>query len=125
MNTQIYFEIQADDPARAIRFHQAVFDWQFEPVPGLPIPYWRITTQVASGGLLARPAPTPDLGCGTNAFVCSFETDDFDTSTEQIIKLGGQIALPKFAVPGRCWQGYFIDTENNTFGLFQADPSAQ
>jgi uncharacterized protein len=33
--------------------------------------------------------------------------------------------LPKFAVPGVCWQGYFIDTEGNTFGIFQPDPAAR
>jgi len=37
----------------------------------------------------------------------------------KILSLGGKTALPKFAVPGVCWQGYFIDTEGNTFGLFQ------
>jgi uncharacterized protein len=42
-----------------------------------------------------------------------------------IVSLGGKIALPKFAVPGTCWQGYFIDTEGNTFGLFQVDETAK
>jgi len=31
----------------------------------------------------------------------------------------------KFAVPGRCWQGYFLDTEGNTFGVFEVDPDAR
>ncbi len=43
----------------------------------------------------------------------------------KILSLGGKIALPKFAVPGVCWQGYFIDTEGNTFGLFQVDEKAK
>jgi hypothetical protein len=29
-----------------------------------------------------------------------------------------KISLPKFAVPGKCWQGYFQDPERNTFGVF-------
>lgn len=122
---QIYFEIQADDPARAIRFYRELFGWEFQEVPGLPIPYWRILTNGAPGGLLERPAKTPPTECGTNAFVCSFEVNDFDAIAEKIAQLGGQVALPKFAVPGRCWQGYFIDTERNTFGIFQPDPSAK
>lgn len=125
MNTQIYFEIQASDPARAMRFYREVFGWEFQEVPGLPIEYWRIQTNVAPGGLLARPANTPPAECGTNAFVCSFEVEDFDAAAEKVVQLGGQIALPKFAVPGRCWQGYFIDTEMNTFGIFQPDASAK
>jgi uncharacterized protein len=28
-------------------------------------------------------------------------------------------------VPGTCWQGYFIDTEGNTFGIFQVDEEAK
>jgi uncharacterized protein len=35
------------------------------------------------------------------------------------------VAMEKFAVPGVCWQGYFIDPDGNTFGLFQPDPQAK
>lgn len=37
----------------------------------------------------------------------------------------GRAALPKYALPGMAWQEYFIDTEGNTFGLHQPDPSAR
>ena len=50
---------------------------------------------------------------------------DFDTTAQKILSLGGQVALPKFAVAGICWQGYFLDPEGNTFGLFQPDPEAK
>ncbi|HQF27637.1 MAG TPA: VOC family protein, partial [Bacteroidia bacterium] len=43
----------------------------------------------------------------------------------RILKNGGQIALPKFAIQGRCWQGYFIDLDNNTFGIFEVDSNAK
>jgi predicted enzyme related to lactoylglutathione lyase len=33
--------------------------------------------------------------------------------------------MPKFAVPGVCWQAYFIDTEGNTFGIFEPDSNAR
>ncbi len=33
-------------------------------------------------------------------------------------------ALGKFAVPGKCWQGYFLDPEGNTFGIFEPDENA-
>jgi hypothetical protein len=61
---------------------------------------------------------------GTNAYVCSVQVEDFDRINDLIIKNGGQIALPKFAIPGRCWQGYFIDPDNNTFGIFEVDENA-
>jgi predicted enzyme related to lactoylglutathione lyase len=125
MNGPAYFEIQADDTQRAIGFYRGVFGWTFAQAPGLPVEYWRIETGGARGGLLKRPAPVPPLPAGTNAFVCSMEVRDFDASAGTITDHGGKVALPKFAVPGVCWQGYFLDTEGNTFGIFQPDSSAK
>ncbi|MCK9410297.1 MAG: VOC family protein [Bacteriovoracaceae bacterium] len=125
MNGHFYFEIQADDTHRAVNFYKKVFDWKFEEAPGLPVEYWRIETGGSGGGLLKRPAPTPPPQSGTNAFVCSLEVEDFDMTAQTIMDLGGLVALPKFAVPGKCWQGYFLDTEGNTFGIFEVDEKAK
>ena len=125
MSGHLYFEIQADDTHRAVDFYKGVFSWKFEQVYGLPLEYWRIETGGTRGGLLKRPAQPPPPLCGTNAFVVSIEVESFDETAQQIVSLGGKIALPKFAVPGTCWQGYFIDTEGNTFGLFQVDETAR
>lgn len=125
MNGHIYFEIQADEIQRATGFYQGVFGWKFEQAHGLPVEYWRIETGWARGGLLKRPAPPPPPQSGTNAFVCSIEVEDFDETAQKISSVGGQVALPKFAVPGICWQGYFVDTEGNTFGIFQVDENAK
>ena len=120
----IFFEIQADDVNRAVKFYQNVFDWKFNKQPNLPIEYWDIETGGSRGGLLQRPAKTPPSEHGTNAFVCSLEVENFDAIADKIMKGGGQVALEKFPVPGRCWQGYFIDTEGNTFGIFEVDEKA-
>jgi predicted enzyme related to lactoylglutathione lyase len=53
------------------------------------------------------------------------EVKEFDETSERIQAHGGKIAMPKFAVPGTCWQGYFLDTEGNVFGIFQADNTAK
>ena len=124
MNAPSYFEIQADDLNRASRFYRDVFGWTFTKAEGLPVEYWRIETEGPRGGLLKRPAKTPPSGHGTNAFVCSMEVTDFDKVAQNIATLGGTVALAKFAVPGVCWQGYFLDTEGNVFGIFQADSQA-
>jgi uncharacterized protein len=121
----IYFEIQADDPARAVRFYSQVFGWKFDEIPGLPVPYWRIETGGSRDGLKQRPAKTPPPQSGPNAFVCSLEVKDFDATAKAIEQVGGIVALPKFAVPNTCWQGYFVDQEGNTFGIFQVDPNAK
>jgi predicted enzyme related to lactoylglutathione lyase len=119
-----YFEIQADQTDRAQRFYTDIFGWKFARAPGTPVEYWRIETSDGRGGLLRRPAPAPPPRSGANAYVCSFEVSNFDSTADTILKCGGITALPKFAVPGVCWQGYFVDTEGNTFGIFQPDPNA-
>lgn len=120
----IFFEIQADDVQRGINFYQSMFGWQFNLQMKEPIEYWAIETGGNRGGLLKRPAATPPQGHGANSFVCSVEVKNFDAITEKILSNGGQVALEKFPVPGRCWQGYFIDTEGNTFGIFEVDENA-
>ena len=125
MNTVSYFEIQSTKPEREINFYKTVFGWIFIKENLTPIEYYRIETNSIYGGLLKRPAPVPPPGTGTNAFVCSIQVDSFDKTNEIILKNGGQVALPKFAVPGRCWQGYFLDTDNNTFGIFEVDANAR
>jgi predicted enzyme related to lactoylglutathione lyase len=125
MNAPSYFEIQADDLKRAITFYQSIFGWRFTRDEGLPIEYWRIDTDGPRGGLLQRPARPPAPQQGTNAFLCSMEVGNFDATEQRILDGGGQVALPKFAIPGICWQGYFLDPEGNTFGIFEADPNAR
>lgn len=125
MNTIGYFEIQSSLPEREINFYEAVFGWKFVKEPFLPIEYYRIETNSINGGLLKRPATIPQLGTGANAFVCSIQVQNFDEIYELIIKNGGQVALPKFAIPTRCWQGYFIDLDNNTFGIFEVNTNAK
>lgn len=124
MNLLQYFEIQAAEPEKAITFYSAVFGWKFDKEVKMPIDYWQIKSGGINGGLLRRPAPVPPRSSGTNAYVCSMEVEDFDATAGKILKNGGIVALEKFAVPGKCWQGYFLDTEENTFGIFQVDPKA-
>ena len=124
MNTIGYFEIQSSDPRREIKFYEALFRWKFIEEKYVPIEYFRIETNTINGGLLKR-AQVPPTESGTNAFVCSVQVENFDKTSELIIKLGGKVALPKFAIPGRCWQGYFIDLDNNTYGIFEVNENAK
>lgn len=125
MNNIVYFEIQSSTPPRDIDFYQTIFGWKFTKVEGLPIEYYQIETENMSGGLLKRPVEVPPTHCGTNAFTCSVLVENFDAASDKILAAGGQIAMPKFAIPGRCWQGYFLDLDQNTFGLVEADENAK
>ena len=124
MNTIAYFEIQSSDPEREIKFYEAVFGWTFVHEHLVPIEYYRIETHDMNGGLLKRPVDIPPLHTGTNAFCCSIQVASFDDTAVRILEHGGQVALPKFAIPGRCWQGYFLDGDHNVFGVFEVDENA-
>ena len=124
MTSVLYFEIQATEPQRAIAFYETVFGWTFDLADDKPIDYWDIGNAGIRGGLLGRPVPVPEGPSGTNAFTCSMEVTDFDATAALVLGAGGRIAMAKFAVPGVCWQGYFLDTEGNTFGIFEPDAAA-
>lgn len=130
MGRVVHFEIQAEDMERARAFYGDVFGWTFEDYSEYTgTPYLGIVTGAddqpgINGGLLQRPAPTPGHGQGTNAYVCTMQVDDYDTVEERILAAGGQVALPKYPLPGMAWQGYYLDPEGNTFGIHQPDPEA-
>ncbi|MDR1159908.1 MAG: VOC family protein [Syntrophomonadaceae bacterium] len=123
MNEIAYFEIQSNNPEREAAFYHEVFGWEIVKDDAMPIPYYRITTGSIQGAILSRPAAVTPMS-GTNAFTCSVQVEGFDATAAKIIALGGQEALPKFAVPGRCWQGYFLDPDGTVFGIFEADENA-
>lgn len=125
MNTVGYFEIQSSNPHREIEFYKNVFDWKFIKEEYVPIEYYRIETNSINGGLLKRPAQVPPMKSGTNAFCCSIQVENFDRMQERILQNGGQVTLPKFAIPGRCWQGYFMDADSNVFGIFEVNENAK
>jgi hypothetical protein len=127
----VHFEIQADDLDRAKSFYAAAFGWTFEDYSHVTgSPYFGVIAGAEGepgidGGLLPRPAATPPPQSGTNAYVCTIGVEDFDETERRILDAGGQVALPKMALPGMAWQGYFLDTEGNTFGVHQPDPQAR
>lgn len=132
MNRVVHFEIQADDPQRAITFYRSIFGWEFPEWMKEPVPYWGVVTAPPdstepgiNGGLLKRPAKAPGMGFGTNAYVCTVQVEDFDAIAKKIEAAGGIVALPKHAIMGIAWQGYFVDTEGNTFGIHQPDKDAK
>ena len=44
---------------------------------------------------------------------------------KKIESVGGKIFVPKTTVPGIGYYAYFRDTEGNTLGIAQPDPSAK
>lgn len=125
MNRIVHFEINADNLQRAADFYKNVFGWKVEKWPYNGQEYWVVMTAEKeskepgiNGGLVQRSkaiAPTT----GANSFVCTIQVDDFDTIEKRIIAAGGRVATQKSLIENMAWQGYFIDTEGNTFGVHQ------
>ncbi len=132
-NRVAHFEIHCDNLERGTAFYRDVFGWDIQ---GWPMPdgstYWMAmtapkgSTEVGiSGGFVKRPCPAPAEKQGLNAFCCTIVVDDFDAAMAKALEHGAIVAMPKFALTGMAWQGYFIDTEGNTVGLHQADANAK
>lgn len=132
MNRVVHFEILADEPERAITFYTEVFGWEIEKWDSPVMEYWMVMTAQRdstepgiSGGLMRRPRPLGEKMCGSNAFVCTMQVKNYDEIAKKIEAAGGKVAMPKFALPGMAWQGYFLDTEGNTFGIHEPDTEAK
>jgi predicted enzyme related to lactoylglutathione lyase len=127
----IHFEIHAADVPRAVAFYQAVFGWQVEDWGDYAgIPYFGVTTKAEGepgidGAIMQRQGDNPAAGAAVAGAVLTMGTDDFDATAARITEAGGTVALPKTALVGMAWQGYFLDTEGNVFGVHQPDPEAK
>jgi len=121
MSSIVHFEIPADDVQRAKTFYSKLFGWKIEvmPVEGMQgMEYFVIDTYGLGGGMMKRMSPDQKI---TN-YIGVPSVDEYSANVE---KLGGKILVPKMAVPG---MGYFVivmDTENNTFGLWETDHTAK
>jgi predicted enzyme related to lactoylglutathione lyase len=122
-HTIVWFQIPADDVARAKKFYSALFGWKINPFPNSPPgEHEYIDTGGADaspdGGLIKRKHPE-------HAITTYVGVPSVTKLITKIEKLGGSICEPKTPVPGT---GYFAickDTENNTFAIWEANPKAK
>jgi predicted enzyme related to lactoylglutathione lyase len=127
MARPVHFEIHASDPGRAIAFYERTFAWSFQRWGEQE--YWLITTGSADepgidGGLITRQGEPPHFGAPVNSFVATIQVDDLDATTKLATEAGGDIRVPRMAVPGVGWLAYLADTEGNLVGVMQPDESA-
>ncbi len=117
----VWFEIPADNPARAQKFYRRLFGWKINAFPGMS-DYWHIDTGGADaspdGGMLPRMHPEHTI---TNYVLVESVTK----AAAKVTKLGGSICKEKTAVPQ---MGFFVicrDTEGNSFALWEKNESAK
>lgn len=124
----VHFEIHATTPATLIPFYEGLFGWAFAKWAG-PFEYYTIVTGPdgtpgINGGMVKRMGPAPAEGQAVNAYVCTVDVNDVDTSVAKAVSLGGVVAVPKMPIPGVGWLGYVKDPDGNILGLMQNDPRA-
>jgi len=122
MHRVIHFELGAQEPERAVKFYSGVFGWQIQKWAG-PQAYWLVTTGPDSepginGGIMRHED-------GAARTVNTIEVESIEEFTAKVTAHGGQVAMPKMAIPGIGWQAYCLDTEGNIFGIHQPDPNAK
>lgn len=131
MSRLVHFEIHVDDMDRARKFYGEVFGWTFEDWSEFAgMPYLGAVTggedePGINGALMQRQSPPPESNQPLNGYACTIGVENYHAIEGKILNNGGVVALPKYALPGMAWQGYYKDTEGNIFGIHQPDANAK
>jgi uncharacterized protein len=108
-----------------------VFGWAFQDWSEFAgMPYFGAVTgdedePGINGALMQRQGPPPESNQAVNGYACTMGVEDYDATETMILNNDGVVALPKYALPGMAWQGYYKDTEGNIFGIHQPDVNAK
>ena len=121
-NRPIHFELGVVQPERAVKFYESVFGWKAMKWDG-PAPYWLVTTGPdgepgINGGIMIHQDSQPRT-------VNTIGVENVDDFAAKVTAAGGQVVVPKMAIPGIGWQAYCVDTEGNLFGIHQMDAAAK
>jgi predicted enzyme related to lactoylglutathione lyase len=123
MPTIVHFDVPADDVERAREFYSRLFGWKFERYPG-PSEYYLIETTDLEG----RPGVGAGMGTrqGSDQRILNyFGVPSIDAYLDTVAELGGKVILPKMAVPSFGYLAVCLDTEGNSFGLWEEEPEAK
>jgi predicted enzyme related to lactoylglutathione lyase len=128
MPTIVYFQIPSDDIERSKKFYNQLFGWKIDKSPESNTPKgmenWTVTTtdhngnDSLSGGMSKRQMPQQQI---TN-FIDVKSVNEYLSKVE---RLGGKVVVPKTAVPGMGYYAVCVDTENNSFGIFESGENAK
>ncbi|MBL8036374.1 VOC family protein [Nitrospira sp. CMX1] len=118
----VWFEVPADDLDRAQKFYRSMFGWTFAKLPAAINDYWHIDTggpdASPDGGMMPRMHPQQPI---TNYV----GVPSVSKAATKVEKLGGTLCKPKTAVPGMGYFAICLDTEGNTFALWEMNERAK
>lgn len=124
-NKLTHFAIHTDDIERARNFYEDVFDWGFAsygPSEFLQIRADKTEDGELIGALQSRKySPLDEKIIGLE---CTISVEDIDDIIQKVKNNGGEILIPKTAIPTVGWIVKFLDTEGNLICALQSDPSA-
>ena len=121
MERIIHFEIPTDKPKEAMAFYENVFGWNYHQWGEHE--YWLTTTGEDSkpginGAIMRKKDPKQPV-------VNSINVVDIDKSIAAVEANGGKVVVPKATLPGVGYLAYFMDLDNNIFGIIQDDKNAK
>ncbi len=125
-NKMTHFAIHIDDMDRAKNFYEGVFDWGFAsygPPDFLQIKADQTDSGELIGALQSRKySPVKEKIIGLE---CTVSVESVDEIIKRVEDKGGQILMPKTAIPYVGWITKFLDTEGNLVCAMQSDNSAR
>ncbi|MBK8848432.1 MAG: VOC family protein [Bacteroidetes bacterium] len=125
-NKLTHFAIHIDDMERAKSFYDGVFDWDFQSYGQedfLQIKADKSENSELIGALQSRKySPVPDKIIGLE---CSISVENIDDIIEKVNANGGQVLMPRTAIPYVGWIAKFLDTEGNLICAMQYDNTAR
>lgn len=121
MPTIVHIDIPADNTERANDFYSKLFGWKTEKTPGMD--YYLVQTK----GLDGADGPGGGIGKrqGDQRITAYIGVPSVDEYLAKVELLGGKAITQKMPVPGWGYLAICMDTENNTFGLWEENPEAQ
>ena len=129
MPTIVHFEITSDNVERSKKFYSDLFGWNIEKVPAEKLPegveYWGINTKDHEGNTGVNGGMMKRMKAEQQGILNYVDVKSVEESSTKAQQLGGKVIMPKMAVPGMGYMAVCLDTENNTFGLWQSDTSAK
>lgn len=113
-NKMTHFAIHIDDIERVKSFYDNVFEWGFNSYGQsdfLQIKSDKSENAELIGALQSRKySPVTEKLIGLE---CSFRVEDVDEIVQRVKSNGGEILMPKTAIPYVGWIAKFLDTEGN------------
>ena len=121
-----HFAIHIDDIERAKNFYGEVFEWGFAsygPQDFLQIKADKTENGELIGALQSRHySPLKEKIIGLE---CTITVENVDEIIQRVKNNGGQILMPKTAIPYVGWITKFLDTEGNLVCAMQSDRGAK